>query len=700
MAACDSGHSIASNLFIFNSHLSGPFGMSASEKAVTAKRIALLRDQINEYRYQYHVLNNSIMSEAAADSLKHELSQLEAQYPDLITPDSPTQRVAGKPLEKFAAVPHATPMLSLNDVFNEAETQAWVARLEKLLGKTNLEFYVEIKMDGLASSVNYEDGYLAQGLTRGDGRVGEDVTVNLRTIESIPLRLRKDSTVPSEVYSQRFEVRGEVLLYKKDFEVLNKARQAAGLPLFANPRNTAAGAIRQLDPRLVAERKLRFHVYGCATDIPGVTTHAQQHELAAKLGLVVEPHSKIVNGLAGIMRFAEEWAEKRKELPYGTDGLVITVNDNADFARLGVVGKAPRGAIAYKFPAEQATTKLKDIQVSIGRTGAATPFAVLEPTVVAGSTIQMATLHNEGEIKRKDIRIGDTVIIQKAGDVIPEVVASLPKLRTGQEKLFKMPTNCPICGTKLVKSDKEAIWRCPNQNCYALERGRIIHFGSKDAYDIEGLGEQTVDALLESKLIADVADLFTLTIDDIAGMPRFAQKSAENLYMGIQSRKNVPFDRYIYGLGIRHVGAQTATDLAEHFGSIDRLRKASLDDLMEVEGIGKVVAQSVFDWLQSKQDQHILDKLEKNGVHPQTVKQITGKLSGLSFVVTGTLEMGSREQAEAQIKALGGKAQDSVTKETDYLVVGEAPGASKITKAQKLGTKQITEAYLVKLLKS
>ena len=668
-------------------------------KPEAQERIQKLRDQINEHRYQYNVLNRSDMSEAAADSLKHELTQLEQQFPDLITPDSPTQRVAGKPLDKFLAVPHAVPMLSLNDVFSREELAAWVARVKKLLpAGWREEYYIEIKMDGLAAGLIYENGFLTLGLTRGDGVTGEDVTFNLRTIESIPLSLRRDPGVPASVYAGRFEARGEVLLYREDFAKLNAERASKGLPLFANPRNTAAGTVRQLDPRLVADRKLRFHVYGLATAIPGVETHAAEHDLASRVGLVVEPNSRVVHSIDDIMAFADEWAEKRKNLPYGTDGLVVTVNDRAAFAALGVVGKAPRGSVAYKFPAEQATTKVKDIMVSIGRTGAATPFAVLEPTLVAGSTIQMATLHNESEVHRKDIRVGDTVIIQKAGDVIPEVVASLPKLRTGAEKVFNMPTHCPICGTRLAKGDAEAVWRCPNFNCYALERGRIIHFASKGAFDIEGLGEQTVDALLDSKLIADAADIFHLTVDDIAGMPRFAAKSAENLVDAIQSRKTVTLDRYIYGLGIRHVGAQTAVDLAAYFGSLPDFRRSTLDELREIPGIGEVVAAAVSEWLGSDRGKDFLEKLDREGVKPQSFTKVIGKLTGQSFVITGMLDSFSREVAGERIKALGGRVQPSVSKETDYLVVGSDPGESKVTKAQKLGTKQIDEKALMKLL--
>ncbi|HVE80680.1 MAG TPA: NAD-dependent DNA ligase LigA [Candidatus Dormibacteraeota bacterium] len=662
------------------------------------ERVAKLREQINDYRYQYHVHDKSIMSEAAADSLKHELQQLEREHPDLITSDSPTQRVAGQPSPKFASVAHQMPMLSLNDVFSQEETEAWITRIKKLEPDFREEFYAELKMDGLAATLIYENGVLVRGLTRGDGRVGEDVTPNLRTIEQIPLRLRHDSAVPDEVYKGRLEIRGEVLMYKKTFEALNQAREKAGLALFANPRNTAAGTIRQLDPRLVAARPLCFHVYAIATPLSGVTTHAAEHALAAKLGFKVEPHSQLVRGIEGIMEFARKWEEKRKELPYLTDGLVATVNDQDAYRRLGVVGKAPRGAIAYKFPAEQATTKIKNIMVSMGRTGAATPFAVMEPTVVAGSTVQMATLHNESEIARKDIRIGDTVIIQKAGDVIPEVVAPLPKLRTGKEKKFVMPKDCPVCGKALFKKPEEAVWRCVNFDCPALGRGRIIHFASKAAFDIEGLGEKIVDVLLDTGLIKDAADLFTLKESDLLALERFAEISAGNLVNSIQSRKKVPFDRFIYALGIRHVGAQTAADLATHFVRPENFCSVTVEKLEAVPGIGNVVAKSVYDWLQSERHQRFLDKLFTNGVQPQPIEKVEGPLNGKNFVITGTLAAFSREAGGERIEALGGKLQNSLTKETDYLVVGEDPGANKIAQAEKYGTVQINEKQLLKIL--
>ena len=663
-----------------------------------ASRSERLRDQINDYRYHYHVLDQSTMSESAADSLKHELSQLEAEFPELITPDSPTQRVAGAVSERFEAVAHVTPMLSLNDVFDRGEVEAWVSRVTKLLGAAPTEYYAEIKLDGLAASLIYENGVFVRGLTRGDGRVGEDVTASLRTVESIPLRLRRSEDAPIEVYAGRFELRGEILLYKADFAALNAERKTAGKPLFANPRNTAAGTIRQLDPRQVAARKLRFLAYDVVADIPGITTHEQEHQLAAAVGCPVEPHSRILHSVDEIMAFVDEWIEARKDLPYGTDGLVITVNDSAAYERLGVAGKAPRGTIAFKFPAEQATTRLKDIQISIGRTGAATPFAVLEPVLVAGSTVGMATLHNESEIARKDIRIGDTVIVQKAGDIIPEVVGPLEKLRDGSERVFVMPTNCPVCGQALLKGAEEAVWRCVNFDCPALERGRIIHFTSKAAYDIEGVGESTVDALLDAGLIRDAADIFQLSVEQLLTVDRFALKSAQKLVANSASRRTVTLDRYIYALGIRHVGLQTARDLAAYFGNLERFRAAAPHELDQVSGLGEVVAGSLIDWLSTERHHAFLAKLDVAGVRPQAFEKIQGKLSGPSFVITGSLELGSRDEIALRIEVLGGKVTNAVSRTTSYLIVGDEAGGSKLSKAEKLGTPQLDEAGLRELL--
>jgi DNA ligase (NAD+) len=661
-------------------------------------RIAQLTNLIEDYRYQYYVQDMPTVTDAVYDSLNVELRELEASHPDLVSRDSPTQRVGATPQAKFDAVAHFSPMLSLNDVFSVEEVEDWVRRSTKLLGRAPASYYGEIKMDGLAASIIYEDGVLVRGLTRGDGRTGEDVTINIRTIEQIPLRLRQDPLVPKQVYSGRFEVRGEVLMYKQNFAELNAKREAASLPLFANPRNTAAGSIRQLDPKLVAERKLSFHVYAVATDIDGIETHAAEHELAHKLGFKVEPHSAAMHSVDDIRAFIDEWEEARKELPYGTDGLVFTIDATEDYQALGIVGKAPRAAIAYKFPAEQATTKLKDIQISVGRTGAATPFAVLEPTLVAGSTIGMATLHNAGEIARKDIRIGDTVIIQKAGDIIPEVVSPLAELRIGTEIVFVMPTDCPICKQPLFKEAAEAVWRCINFDCPALERGRIIHFASKSAYDIEGMGESTVDALLDAKLITDAADIFSLTLEEVLRVDRFALKSAEKLLANIAGRKHVTLDRYIFALGIRHVGQQTARDLATYFGTLERFKHAEPHELDAVEGIGVVVAKSLIDWLGNMRHQEFLSKLDAAGVAPQSFERVEGRLTGQSFVITGSLSMGSRDDIAAKLEALGGKVTSSVSKATSYLIVGDEAGGSKLTKAEALGTPQLDEEALEKLL--
>ncbi|HSX28419.1 MAG TPA: NAD-dependent DNA ligase LigA [Candidatus Saccharimonadales bacterium] len=674
--------------------------MKQLSKQAAAVRIAKLRELINDYRYQYHVHNTSIMEEAAADSLKHELTELEEQYPELITPDSPTQRVAGEPLPQFVSVRHSSRMLSLNDVFDEAEMQAWATRIEKLAGHSINEYHAELKMDGLACALVYEDGAFVQAITRGDGFVGEDVTHNVRTIESVPLTLRRTARTEPFLHG-RLEIRGEVVMYKKDFAALNTAREAKGLPLFANPRNLAAGTIRQLDPKLTAKRPLHFHAWDILpADPTTIVTYGQGFELARELGIIVNKESKLLGSVKEIMKFARSWEEKRQKLPYGTDGLVIKVNDRELYRRLGVVGKAPRGAVAFKFPAEQATTKVKDIFVSIGRTGAATPVAVLEPVVVAGSTVQMATLHNEGEVLRKDIRIGDTVIIHKAGDIIPEVVESLKKLRTGSEKTFEMPKSCPECGTPLAKlKEDDAVWRCPNTSCPARVHNMIQHYASKAALDIDGLGEKNVLALLDAKLIRDVADLYSLTSEQLEQLDRFAEISARKLVEAIQARKNPPLGRFLYALGIRHVGSQTAEDLANHFHTLDRLRKATVDELHAVEGIGEVVAESIVAWIADEEHQELLAKLLQAGVKPQDAAGANGPLAGKSFVITGTLEALEREEAGEKIRSLGGTFQSSVGKHTDYLVVGKNVGASKLIKAEKLGVTQITEQKLLELLK-
>lgn len=663
------------------------------------QRALKLRDQINEYRYRYHVLDDPAVSDEIYDSLTRELSEIEKQFPELVTPDSPTQRVGGVPIKKFVSVAHQRPMLSLNDVFSEDDLKAWITRTDKQLPSGyKPEYHLDIKMDGLAAAVIYEDGKLVRGLTRGDGYRGEDVTSNLRTISTIPLSLRKDKSLPDTFYKKRVEVRGEVIMYKKDFEAINAKRRASGLVEYANPRNFAAGSIRQLDPKLTASRPLRFHAYSLIVE-PPLATHMEEYEVAQKLGFVVNTQHHLVRNAKEIIDYVDQWQEKRHKLSYQSDGLVITLNDRKLFAELGVVGKAPRGAVAYKYPAEQATTKLKDILVSIGRTGAATPFAVLEPVRIAGTTVQMATLHNEGEVHRKDVRVGDTVVVQKAGDIIPEVVEPLPKLRDGNEKMFVMPKDCPICDTQLKKEKKdEAIWRCPNKNCPARVRGQIIHFGSKQALDIEGLGEKNVEALLKAELINDPADLYSLKVEDVEKLDRFARKSAENLVDAIGDKKTPPLDRFLFGLGIRHIGRQTAIDLSEHYKDLKSLALAQLEDLEELEGIGSVVAESIVLWFSSPRNQRLLEKFNKVGVKPTQLKT-SDKLSGKSFVITGTLSQISRDDAAEKVRNLGGKFQSSVSKDTDYLVVGDKPGSSKIKDAAKFKTVQLSESKFLSLLK-
>lgn len=668
-------------------------------KPQAASRVAKLRELINEYRFEYHVNDRSIMDEAAADSLKHELSQLEAAYPELITPDSPTQRVAGQPSGKFPTIEHSERMLSLNDIFDSGELAAWAARVAKQAPATKIEYFMDLKMDGLACALVYQDGVLEQAITRGDGYHGEGVTANVRTLESVPLRLRASSKYATFLRG-RTEVRGEIVMYKQDFAALNQQRQKAGLPLFANPRNTAAGTIRQLDPRLVVKRPLHFRAYDLRRpDSSQVPTHHFAYQALSSLGFLCNTKAPVFSGTAAVEKYIAQWADKRQGLPYNTDGLVIKVNDRAVYEQLGVAGKAPRAAVAYKYPAEQSTTKVKDIFVSIGRTGAATPVAILEPVLVAGSTVQMATLHNAGEVQRKDIRVGDTVIIRKAGDIIPEVVEPLVKLRDGSEKPFVMPEHCPDCNTKLVKlKAEEAVWRCPNKHCPSRVQNQIEHFASKGALDIDGLGQKNVEALLQTNLIKDVADLYGLTKDQLLQLDRFAELSANNLVQAIAAKRRPSLPRFLFGLGIRHVGSQTAIDLSNHFHTLTALREATVDQLNQVDGVGEVVAESVVAWFAEPTNQQLLAKFNNYDVQPLAAQEVQGPLYGMSFVITGGLQDMSREAAADKIRLLGGTFQSSVGKETTYLVVGANVGASKLAKAAKLGTKQISEAELREML--
>jgi len=669
-------------------------------KQAAQDRILKLRELINDYRYHYHVLNESIMSEAAADSLKHELSQLEEQFPDLITPDSPSQRVAGEPLPGFKQLQHSSRMLSLNDVFDENEMLSWETRITKLLPeKTKLEFFADIKMDGLACALIYQDGLLVQGITRGDGFVGEDVTANVRTIESIPLSLRHSSKY-AEFLKGRTEIRGEIVMYKKDFEKLNKQREADGKPLFANPRNTAAGTIRQLDPKLVAERPLHFRGYDLQRDNQNeIITYSKSYKIMHALGFLVNTKAPVYDSISNVMKYAHQWEDKRHDLPFNTDGLVVKVNQLDIYRQLGVVGKAPRGAVALKYAAEQSTTKVRDIFVSIGRTGAATPVAILEPVQIAGSTVQMATLHNESEIARKDIRVGDSVIVHKAGDIIPEIIEPLKKLRTGKEKPYVMPTNCPDCNTKLIKLKAEdAAWRCPNKACPSRAWKQIEHYASKSAMDIEGLGEKNVVALIDAGYIDNQADIYSITPEMLLKLERFADVSANKLVASIQSKKNPPLAKFLYGLGIRHIGTQTAIDLSQHYKSFENIAKATTEELSEIEGIGEIVAESIVEWFSEPSNRKLLENFKKHNVWPKKVEHVGGKLSGQKFVITGSLESMGRDQAADKLRELGATFQSSVGKDTDILVVGSNVGETKLSKARSLGIKQIDEAELLKII--
>jgi DNA ligase (NAD+) len=668
------------------------------------------------------------MSEAAADSLKHELSQLEAEYPELITPDSPTQRVAGGVAEGFTKVTHLTRMISLNDVFDEAEVEAWAERVRKLLSaetaaeadlsssvsagsqtrglartksaKPTVEYFADNKMDGLACSLIYVDGVLTQAVTRGDGQVGEDVTANVRTIEAIPLKLRRSKGLEKFLVG-RTEIRGEIVMLKSDFEALNAKQAAEGKPLFANPRNLAAGTIRQLDARLVAERKLSFVGYDLLRDSPAdVPTNGFAYDTIRHLGLPANRQASVFKSVSEVMNFIHTWETKRKTLPFNTDGSVIKINDRAQFAALGIVGKAPRAAVAYKYPAEEATTVVKDIVISVGRTGAATPVAVFDPVVVAGTTVQHASLHNADEIARLDVRVGDTVIIYKAGDIIPKVLSVLTKLRLAKSAPFDMEAELKRQYPELTfeRPDGEVAYRAVGESGPLIIKRTIAHYASKTALDIDTLGEKNVEALVDANLVEDISDLYQLTVDDLLKLDRFADVSANKLIDAIAAARTPELPRFIFGLGIRHVGEQTARDLAESFGTLDALSKATLDQLQSVEGIGHVVAESILAYFADPDTEKLFAQLADLGVKPQAYQQTQGPLTGVKFVITGTLAMGSRDEVATKLEALGAKEQNTVTKDTTYLIVGANPGASKLTKATKLGLKTLDESSLIKVL--
>ncbi len=652
------------------------------------ERIEKLRDLINDYRYHYHVLDESTMSEAAADSLKHELSQLEEQYPELITPDSPTQRVAGRALDKFTKVKHAERMISLADVFSKEEIRDWLERIAKL-GAVNPELFVDIKMDGLAMALIYEDGLLKQAVTRGDGKVGEDVTMNVRTIENVPLRIDLMGHV---------EVRGEVVIFKADFDKINAAQRAAGKPEFANPRNLAAGTIRQLDPKVAASRPLKFMGYDMVS--PNLPTNSEVYDKLNELGFRTSRQQKVYKDINGAFEFIEHLNTVRGDFPFGTDGAVIKVNDRKVYQALGIVGKTPRAAIAYKYPAEEATTIIKDIVISIGRTGAATPVAVFDPVQLAGTTVRHASLHNADEIARLDARIGDTAVIYKAGDIIPQINRILTELRPSDSKPFdyKEALHEQYPELEFERPVGEVVYRVKGSSADQMLKRVIEYYASKPALNIEGLGEKNVEALIDSGLVSSIADLYTLTPGQVMDLERFGELSAHKLVENIQATKNPPLAKFITAIGIRHIGAQTAIDLAAHFKTLDNLRDATEKDLTEMPGIGITVAESILAWFADEDNLALLDKLKEIGVEPVYEDNSNGKLAGLGFVVTGTLDSMGRDEAAEKIRALGGEFHSSVVKSTNYLVAGRNTGKSKLEKAAKLGTKVIDEAEFLKLL--
>ena len=670
-------------------------------KLKVQKRIEKLREVINYHRHLYHVLDKQEISDAALDSLKKELFDLEQQYPELIIPDSPTQRVGGKPLKEFTKVKHPKPMLSFNDAFNGKDIKEWEARFEKIYsGASKRGYYCELKIDGLAIELTYKMGVLEIGSTRGDSLTGEDVTENLKTVEAIPLKL--EFQVSSLEIPPILVVRGEVFITKKDFQRINKEQEKAGLKIYANPRNLAAGSVRQLDSKITASRKMDSFAYSLITDL-GQKTHEEEHRILKSLGFKTNPHNKFAQDLDEVQKFRDYWEKHRDKLNYEIDGIVVILNDEKSFQRTGVVGKAPRGAIAYKFSPKESETVIEDIVVQVGRTGVLTPVAKLKPMSIGGTTVSRATLHNLDEIKRLGVKIGDTVIVGRAGDVIPDIKKVLKGLRNGKEKEFHMPKNCPVCGQPIRQAQGEVAYKCINKNCPAIKREAIYHFVSKKAFDIDGVGPKIIDQLMDVALIYDAADLFTLKKEDLLNLERFAEKSAENTIEALRDKKEVSLNKFIYSLGINHVGEETALTLAKKFKKLDNIRNASLEELKSVPDIGPIVAKSIYNWFQRKHNQSLLNKFKKAGVGVLEEKFVqpngrSGRLAGKTFVLTGTLESLSRDEAKDRIRELGGDISSSVSKNTDYVVAGSEPGL-KYDEAKKLGVKIVDEKEFLSMLK-
>ena len=697
----------------------------AMDKSEARQRAGKLREVIDHHRYLYHVLDKQEISDAALDALKKELFDIEQKYPELITADSPTQRVGGKPLKEFKKFKHSEPMISFNDAFGEDDMEDWEGRLERLVDNVKKDgYYCELKIDGLAVELIYERGALKVGSTRGDGIIGEDVTQNLKTVEAVPLKLLDEDEIIKNLNKAGLEhftsgvkkslsgtlvVRGEVFITRKDFERINKEQEKRGLKIYANPRNLAAGSVRQLDPSITRSRKMDSFAYALKTDV-GQDVHEEEHLILKALGFKTNSHNKFCKDLNTVQKFRDYWEERREKLNYEVDGIVVVVNNNRTFQNLGVVGKAPRGAIAYKFAPKESETVVEDIIVQVGRTGTLTPVAVLRPVNIGGVTVSRATLHNLDEIKRLDVRLGDTVIVGRAGDVIPDIKQVIKELRTGKEKEFHMPRKCPICDSPVEQISGQVAFKCTNKNCPAIKREAVYHFVSRKAFNIDGVGPKIIDQLMEAGLIRNSADLFVLKKEDLLNLERFADKSAENTIDAIRSKKKVPLDKFIYSLGIEHVGEETAFVLARKFSikggpasgwkKLEKIREASLDDLQNISDVGPIVAGSIYEWFQKPYNQKLIDKFKKAGVHiaEEKVTKNSTKLSSRSFVITGSLGSMSREEAKDRVRELGGDISSSVSKNTDYVVAGSEPG-SKFDRAKKLGVSIIGEEEFLKIIK-
>jgi DNA ligase (NAD+) len=659
------------------------------------KRIKELQEVLTQYGYEYYVLDKPTISDHEYDQLLRELISLENQFPQFITPDSPTQRVGGEVLEGFKKVEHRVPMLSLSNAFNEQDLRDFDRRVRQALGE-DYEYVCELKIDGLAISLRYENGKFVQGATRGDGTVGEDITVNLRTVKSIPLKLKENVTI---------EVRGECFMPKKSFVELNRQREAKGEELFANPRNAAAGSLRQLDPKIAASRNLDVFLYSIGENhVSHIEKHSEFLDYLDQIGLKTNKERKVCPTLDDVLKYVEEWESKRPELPYEIDGIVIKVDRFDQQKKLGYTVKSPRWAIAYKFPAEEVETKLIDVELSVGRTGVVTPTAILEPVRVAGTTVQRASLHNEDLIKEKDIRVGDFVIIKKAGDIIPEVVRPLPEKRTGEEQPFAMPEQCPECGSELVRLDEEVALRCINPKCPAQIREGLIHFVSRNAMNIDGLGEKVITQLFDKNLVSNVADLYKLKYDQLIVLERMGDKSVNNLLSAIEASKDNSLERLLFGLGIRHVGAKAARILAEHYEHIDRLMAATEEELQSINEIGEKMANSIVTYFQLPEVKELITELKNLGVNvtykgPKVSRseQIESAVAGKTIVLTGKLERYSRSEAKEKLEQLGAKVTGSVSKNTDVVIAGTDAG-SKLKKAQDLGIEVWNEEQLVEVL--